>query len=136
VLTRGPAHLLRPQLPDPSVHAQTGDRVCVRLHGATAVPRQAQRLVLATLVRVLHTAWGRGACLLISATCSKRMSGCRAAVAAVLFSLYLIYDLQLIMGGKTLELSPDDYVAASLSIYLDVINIFLALLTIIGITQN
>ena len=59
-----------------------------------------------------------------------------AAVAAVLFSLYLIYDLQLIMGGKTYALSPDDYVAASLSIYLDVVNIFLALLTIIGITQN
>ena len=59
-----------------------------------------------------------------------------SAVAAVLFSLYLIYDLQMIMGGKTYSLSPDDYVAASLSIYLDVVNIFLALLTIIGITQN
>lgn len=59
-----------------------------------------------------------------------------SAVAAVLFSLYLIYDLQMIMGGKTYSLSPDDYVAASLSIYLDVVTIFLALLTIIGITQN
>ncbi|KAK9845898.1 hypothetical protein WJX81_005493 [Elliptochloris bilobata] len=59
-----------------------------------------------------------------------------SAVAAVLFSLYLIYDLQIIMGGKTYQLSPDEYVAASLSIYLDVVNIFLALLTIIGLTQN
>ncbi len=39
-------------------------------------------------------------------------------VGAVLFSVYLIYDLQLMMGGKTVSISPDEYVFASISIYL------------------
>lgn len=33
--------------------------------------------------------------------------------AALLFSAYLIYDIQLIMGGKSYSYSPDDYVSAS-----------------------
>ncbi|GLI60681.1 hypothetical protein VaNZ11_002883 [Volvox africanus] len=50
----------------------------------------------------------------------------------VLFSLYLIFDLQLLMGGHKYALSPDEYVFASLSIYLDIINIFLYLLQLLG----
>eukprot|EP00884_Botryococcus_braunii_P021183 jgi/Botrbrau1/7749/Bobra.0159s0178.1 len=57
-------------------------------------------------------------------------------IGAVLFSVYLIYDLQLMMGGKTVSISPDEYVFASISIYLDVINIFLMILQIVGAVQN
>lgn len=53
-----------------------------------------------------------------------------------LFALYLIYDLQLIMGGKTVALGPDEYVFASLSIYLDVINIFLMILQLVAAFQR
>ena len=35
---------------------------------------------------------------------------------------------QLLMGGRTLELSPDDYIFAATQIYLDIINIFLNIL--------
>lgn len=59
-----------------------------------------------------------------------------AGIAAILFSAYLVYDIQLIMGGKTYSYSPDDYIAAALAVYLDVINLFLAILSIIGLTSN
>jgi FtsH-binding integral membrane protein len=57
-------------------------------------------------------------------------------VGTLLFSAYLIYDLQLLVGGKTVSVGPDDWVFASISIYLDVINIFLQLLQIIAMFQN
>ncbi len=34
----------------------------------------------------------------------------------------------MLMGGKTQELSPDEYIFASMTIYLDVIQIFLNIL--------
>jgi hypothetical protein len=44
-----------------------------------------------------------------------------SGIAALLFSAYLVYDLQAIMGGRHASYSPDEYVAASMAIYLDVI---------------
>lgn len=43
-------------------------------------------------------------------------------VGCLLFSAYLIFDLQLLVGGRTLSIGPDDWVFASISIYLDIIN--------------
>ncbi len=34
------------------------------------------------------------------------------------------------MGGRTLEVSPDDYIFAATQIYLDIINIFLNILQV------
>ena len=53
-----------------------------------------------------------------------------AGASAFIFSLYIIYDTQLIVGGKhrKFQYEIDDYVFAAISIYLDIINLFLALL--------
>jgi len=53
-----------------------------------------------------------------------------AALGVLLFSFLLVYDLQLIIGGKSRRytLSVDEYVFASLSLYLDIIYIFIFLL--------
>lgn len=59
-----------------------------------------------------------------------------AALGAVLFSVYLVYDVQMLMGDKKRALSPDDYVLGAISVYLDVINIFLYLLSIIGLARS
>ncbi|CAL8471618.1 g11160 [Coccomyxa elongata] len=59
-----------------------------------------------------------------------------SAVAAVLFSSYLLYDLQAIMGGRTVELSPDDYVYAAVQVYLDVVVLFVSLLNILALAQG
>lgn len=38
---------------------------------------------------------------------------------AVLFSMYIVYDVQLLMGGQhAAKLSPDEYVFGAISIYL------------------
>ncbi|KAG1675782.1 hypothetical protein FOA52_012438 [Chlamydomonas sp. UWO 241] len=54
------------------------------------------------------------------------------AGGAALFSLYLIFDLQLIMGNSELSLGPDEYVLATLNLYLDIINLFLYILQLVG----
>lgn len=50
-----------------------------------------------------------------------------------LFSqVHLIYDLQLMMAGKRFQTSPDEYISSALSIFLDIVNIFLMILTLLG----
>ncbi|GBG26223.1 Protein lifeguard 1 [Hondaea fermentalgiana] len=57
-----------------------------------------------------------------------------AIFGTLLFSAYLIYDVQLIVGGKHTKFAfgVDDYVLASISVYLDVINIFLYILELMN----
>lgn len=45
---------------------------------------------------------------------------------ALLFAVYIIVDVQMLVGGKHMyAVSPDEYVFATLSLYLDIINLFL-----------
>lgn len=39
-----------------------------------------------------------------------------ASLSVFAFSIYLLYDIQLVMGGKRCQLSPDEYVLAALNI--------------------
>jgi len=50
----------------------------------------------------------------------------------LIFSFYLIFDTQLIMGKGELRLGIDDYVYAALNLYLDIIQLFLYILQLIG----
>jgi len=60
-----------------------------------------------------------------------------ASCGALLFSLYLVYDTQLMMGGKhKYSISPEEYIFAALNLYLDIVNIFLYILTIIGASRD
>lgn len=65
-----------------------------------------------------------------------------SAVGAVLFSLYLLFDLQMIMSGasvggrgrvgrRAVTLDPDDYVFGALTVYLDIINVFVNVLQLV-----
>ena len=56
------------------------------------------------------------------------MGGC------LLFSCYIVYDTQLIVGGqhKKHQFGVDDYVFAALNIYLDIINLFVYLLRLLN----
>jgi len=53
-----------------------------------------------------------------------------------LYSLYLLFDTQLILGKVGNEFSLDDYVLAALCIYIDILQIFLYLLEIISRFNN
>lgn len=56
---------------------------------------------------------------------------------ALIFSLYIIYDTQMMMGGKhKYALDPEEYIFAALNIYLDVVNLFLYILMIVGATSS
>jgi len=53
-----------------------------------------------------------------------------SALIALLFSAFLIYDTQQIIGGKKYEISPEEHVYASIQLYIDVVYIFLAILNL------
>jgi len=57
-----------------------------------------------------------------------------AGFGAMLFSFYIVYDTQLIVGGKhhKHQFSVDDYAMAAINLYLDIINLFLFLLQLFG----
>lgn len=80
-----------------------------------------------------------------------------ASFGALLFCIYLVYDTQMMMGESTLtavkffgtqlllfiaggdhkySISPEDYVFAALSLYLDIVNIFMYVLTILGAIRD
>lgn len=60
-----------------------------------------------------------------------------ASLGALIFSVYLIYDTQLMIGGKhKYSISPEEYIFAALNLYLDIINIFMYILTIIGASRD
>jgi len=55
-----------------------------------------------------------------------------SSVGALLFSVYLVYDVQILMEGKRCQISPDEYVFAALNLYLDIIQIFMYILRILS----
>jgi hypothetical protein len=57
-----------------------------------------------------------------------------AALGALLFSAYIVYDTQLIVGGKhaKLRFGVDDYAMAAISLYIDIIQLFLYILQLMG----
>ncbi|CAN0155718.1 unnamed protein product [Lampetra planeri] len=58
------------------------------------------------------------------------------ALGALLFTVFLAVDTQLLMGNHKYALSPEEYIFAALNLYTDVINIFLYILMIIGNSRN
>jgi FtsH-binding integral membrane protein len=55
-----------------------------------------------------------------------------SAIAVILFGLYLIYDVQLIVGGGRYELDNEDYIIGALIVYLDIIMLFIHILELVG----
>lgn len=55
-----------------------------------------------------------------------------AAISVVIYGLYLIFDTQMIAGGRSHEISMDDYVLGALLLYVDIMMLFLELLRLFG----
>jgi len=49
-------------------------------------------------------------------------------IGVILFSFYLLFDTQLIMGGKRYEIEIDDYIIGAIILYTDIITNFIYLL--------
>merc|ERR1712080_344348 len=60
-----------------------------------------------------------------------------ASLGALIFGIYIIFDTQMMMGGKhKYALDPEEYIFASLNLYLDIINLFLFILRLVGSSNN
>ena len=56
-----------------------------------------------------------------------------SAFGAVLFGMYIVFDTQMMLGGKhKYAISPEEYIFASLNLYLDIVNLFLYILSILN----
>ncbi|XP_029906799.1 fas apoptotic inhibitory molecule 2b [Myripristis murdjan] len=55
-----------------------------------------------------------------------------AVMGAILFTLFLAFDTQLLIGNKRYTMSPEEYIFATLNIYLDIVYLFSFLLQIMG----
>jgi hypothetical protein len=55
-----------------------------------------------------------------------------SGVFAIIYGLYLIVDTQMVLGKGEYSLSVDDYVVGALIIYVDIMMLFLQLLSIFG----
>lgn len=53
------------------------------------------------------------------------------SVVVVLYGFYLIYDTQLILGGRSVQLEIDDYILGALSLYVDIIRMFTDILQLL-----
>ena len=54
------------------------------------------------------------------------------------FSLqYLVFDTQIMMGGgKAYSISPEEYIFAALNLYIDIVTLFIYILSIIGLARG
>ena len=56
-----------------------------------------------------------------------------ASLVALLFSVYLVFDTQLMLGGEhKYSISSEEYIFAALNVYLDVLFIFLKIMRFFG----
>ncbi|XP_028617666.1 protein lifeguard 2-like, partial [Grammomys surdaster] len=56
-----------------------------------------------------------------------------AALGTLLFSGYLVMDVQLMVGGHYhYEIDPEEYIFAALNIYVDIISLFVFILDLLG----
>ncbi|CDR94161.1 hypothetical protein BBBOND_0104700 [Babesia bigemina] len=70
--------------------------------------------------------------ILIAIFPSRALRIAYSTVGALLACVYLVVDIQLAVGGRKHEWTIDDYVIAAISIYLDIINLFVHLLRLLG----
>ncbi|EGR27543.1 N-methyl-D-aspartate receptor-associated protein, putative [Ichthyophthirius multifiliis] len=75
-------------------------------------------------------------CLFMMFTNNKIIQIIYSSIAALMFGLYIIYDTQLIIGTKSYKYDIDDYVIASLELYMDIIGLFLQLLELLKALQS
>lgn len=70
--------------------------------------------------------------ILVSFTDNKAVHVMYSGVMVFFLGLYLIFDLQLIVGGKSHELTLDDYIIAVIMLYTDIIGIFVHVLQLLN----
>ncbi|GMR58277.1 hypothetical protein PMAYCL1PPCAC_28472, partial [Pristionchus mayeri] len=55
-----------------------------------------------------------------------------AGLGALMFMAYLAIDVQMLMGGRKYEISPEDHIFAAIQLFLDIVQIFWFILSLFG----
>ncbi|KAI1290404.1 Protein lifeguard 1 [Halotydeus destructor] len=55
-----------------------------------------------------------------------------AGAGALIFAFWLLIDTQMIMGGRRGVISPEEYILAVITLYIDIINLFLFILKLVS----
>ena len=55
-----------------------------------------------------------------------------AGIGSILFMAFLALDTRMIMGGKNMEISPDEHIYATIHLYMDILQIFMFILQLFG----
>uniref|UniRef100_A0A1I7UDQ1 Protein lifeguard 3 n=2 Tax=Caenorhabditis tropicalis TaxID=1561998 RepID=A0A1I7UDQ1_9PELO len=55
-----------------------------------------------------------------------------SALGALLCMFYLAIDIQLIMGGRRVEISPEEYIFAAVHVFVDILTMFFHILGVVG----
>jgi FtsH-binding integral membrane protein len=80
--------------------------------------------------------WVLGSCFLMfglfSFTFGPTARFVYSLIGVIIFGLYLVIDTQLIIGNQSYKLSKEDYILGAIILYLDIINIFIYILSILG----
>jgi len=88
------------------------------------------------LMGAMFTMMGFGFVLSILSICGvyvKWLTMLYDFLSVLLFTFYIVFDTQMIIGGShKVQFSIDDYCFAALNLYLDIINLFLHLLSLLG----
>ncbi|XP_046659367.1 protein lifeguard 1-like isoform X2 [Homalodisca vitripennis] len=67
----------------------------------------------------------------------KTMMMVYASLGALLFAVYIVFDTQMMIGGDhQYSISPEEYIFGALNLYIDIVNLFLYILTIFGASRD
>ena len=77
-----------------------------------------------------------GACILNLFIRNKTFEIILACFLCLMFGLYIVYDTQLIVGGRDAELDVDDYILGAMLLYMDIMNLFLEILKLLEHFNN
>ena len=69
------------------------------------------------------------ACLIIRARILNIMY---CAFGVLIFGIYIVCDTQLLIGNKSKKIEMDEYIFGAVNLYLDIINIFIYILSLLG----
>lgn len=59
-----------------------------------------------------------------------------SCLAALMFSIYLVFDTQMVLGRGQFQYTLDDAYLAAIQLYIDIIQIFLQILQILSFANN
>jgi len=92
--------------------------------------------MLMVVLGICFSVFGLVTLINVHFTGSRVMMLVYSGIAMTIICLYLMYDTQLILGGKRVELETDEYILGAIQLYIDICYIFQLLLLLFGLGMD